>query len=68
MFVIVHGTEDGTVPYQVSVSFSRQLKAAGGEAHLLLIEGGGHGIQSDKTQNLGVQRVLEPLMRRILRP
>ena len=68
VFVIVHGTADGTVPFQVSMSFSDQLEAAGVETHLLLIEGGGHGVQSDQTQNLEVRRVLEPLMRQLLRP
>lgn len=42
-FLIVHGTEDGLVPFQQSVDFREALEKAGVEATLITVEGGGHG-------------------------
>ena len=47
-FLIVHGTEDigtkrGQVPMEQSTAFLEKLKAAGGDAQLLKLEGAPHG-------------------------
>lgn len=41
--LIVHGTEDGLVPFQQSVDFKKELNEAGVEATLVTVDGGGHG-------------------------
>jgi acetyl esterase/lipase len=43
-FLIVHGTNDKTVPLAQAESFYEALKKAGVDATLVKIEGGGHGI------------------------
>ena len=42
-FLIVHGTEDRTVPYEQSTTLEKKLEVAGVSAILLTVEGGGHG-------------------------
>jgi len=42
-FLIVHGTKDPVVPLRQSQAFSRALKEAGVDSHLVTIEGAGHG-------------------------
>jgi alpha-L-fucosidase 2 len=43
-FLLLHGNKDDRVPYEQSVNFLAQLKAAGVPAELITIEGGGHGM------------------------
>jgi acetyl esterase/lipase len=43
-FLVVHGTSDATVPYDQGVRFHAALKAAGVNATLITMQGGGHGI------------------------
>jgi acetyl esterase/lipase len=43
-FLLVHGTEDRTVPFQQAESLHAALSKAGVDSTLLKIEGGGHGI------------------------
>lgn len=43
-FLVVHGTDDATVPFDQGVRFHDALKKAGVDATLIRIEGGGHGI------------------------
>lgn len=42
-FLLVHGTEDPTVPFQQSELFLEALRKAGVDATLVRVEGGGHG-------------------------
>ncbi len=42
-FLIVHGTDDLTVPFNQSERLEAGLRAAGVDATLIRIEGGGHG-------------------------
>ena len=42
-FLIAHGSADGTVPVGSATSFAELLEAAGGEAHLVIVEGVDHG-------------------------
>lgn len=42
-FLIVHGNEDMTVPYNQSVRLRDALRKAGVEVALISVEGGGHG-------------------------
>ncbi|HVW07987.1 MAG TPA: alpha/beta hydrolase [Bryobacteraceae bacterium] len=44
-FLLIHGTEDGLVPFTQSQAMCSRLKAAGTSCELLPIEGGGHGIR-----------------------
>jgi acetyl esterase/lipase len=43
-FLVVHGTNDATVPFDQGLRFSEALKKGGVDAALIRIEGGGHGI------------------------
>jgi acetyl esterase/lipase len=43
-FLIVHGTDDGTVPFSQAELFYDKLKAAGVDVTFIKMEGGGHGI------------------------
>lgn len=47
-FLVVHGTDDATVPFDQGQRFYEALKAAGVDATLLKIEGGGHGIGGEE--------------------
>jgi len=42
-FLILHGSEDPTVPVEQSIAFDEALRAAGVESTLIVIEGAGHG-------------------------
>lgn len=42
-FLILHGTKDGTVPFQQSVDFHAALKKAGVDSTFVPVEGAGHG-------------------------
>jgi dipeptidyl aminopeptidase/acylaminoacyl peptidase len=42
--LIVHGTNDGTVPFAQAELFYEKLKQSGVDVTLVRIEGGGHGI------------------------
>lgn len=42
-FLLIHGSDDPTVPFDQSVRLDKALKAAGVPSTLLRIEGGGHG-------------------------
>lgn len=42
-FLIVHGTEDMTVPYNQSERLRDALREAGVEVAMISVEGGGHG-------------------------
>ncbi len=41
--LLLHGTQDETVPYEQSVRFCQAAQAAGGHAELFTAEGAGHG-------------------------
>jgi acetyl esterase/lipase len=43
-FLVVHGTNDATVPFDQGVRFSDALKKGGVDSTLIRMEGGGHGI------------------------
>ncbi len=43
--LMIHGTEDRTVPYSQSVSLKQALEQAGVYAELITIEGAGHGLK-----------------------
>jgi len=43
-FLIVHGTADGTVPFEQAETFHELLKEAGVDVTFVRIDGGGHGI------------------------
>ncbi len=42
-FLILHGTEDATVPFQQSVDFHDALQKAGVDSTFVHVKGGGHG-------------------------
>ena len=42
-FLIMHGTEDPTVPFQQSVILAEAMEKAGVEVEFVPIEGAGHG-------------------------
>jgi len=41
--LLLHGTDDGTVPYEQSVRFCEAVREAGGHAELFTAEGASHG-------------------------
>jgi acetyl esterase len=43
-FLLVHGDQDPTVPYEQSVRFQQQLKSQGGQCDLITVRGGVHGM------------------------
>ncbi len=62
-FLIVHGTEDvgtkrGQVPMEQSTAFLERLKAAGGDARLVKLEGAPHGFSHSGAGNAHAQAML----------
>ena len=59
--VLVHGTRDEDVPYALSVSYAQAARAAGDEAVLVTLEGGGHFdvIEPDSRYWPQVQQAIE---------
>jgi acetyl esterase/lipase len=51
-FLLIHGTEDQSIPPQQSLDFADQLEAAGGDVELLLIEGANHGQIKGSVQSI----------------
>lgn len=47
-FLLVHGTADGTVPFEQAEMFEEALRKAGVDVTLVKIIGGGHGIGGDE--------------------
>jgi alpha-L-fucosidase 2 len=43
-FLLIHGTQDTTVPYSQSVAMCDRMKAAGAAGELFPVEGGAHGM------------------------
>ena len=43
-FLIMHGTEDGTVPVEQSIAFDAALRSAGVDSTLITVDGAGHGL------------------------
>lgn len=43
-FLLIHGTQDRTVPYKQSVMMRDRMKQAGAACELFTVEGGGHGM------------------------
>ena len=58
-FLIMQGTEDPTVPAEQSIRFYEALKAAGVEAQLCLVPGGGHGFDTNESYATLTEFVLE---------
>ncbi|HVY93888.1 MAG TPA: prolyl oligopeptidase family serine peptidase, partial [Bryobacteraceae bacterium] len=44
-FLLIHGTQDGLVPFAQSQAMCARLKATGNSCELFPIPGGGHGIR-----------------------
>ncbi len=65
IFFIAHGTNDTTVPIEVSESFNAKLQAAGVETHFVSVESGDHDMLTSQTENLIVRHSLEPLLKRV---
>jgi acetyl esterase/lipase len=47
-FLIMHGSEDPTVPVEQSIAFDETLRAAGIDSTLIVVEGAGHGLPRTK--------------------
>ena len=62
-FLLVHGTADKLVPFQQATTFSEALKAAGVDATLITIEGGGHGSPGGSQHRPAVQAFFEKHLR-----
>ena len=64
--VLVHGTADVPVPYEISSRYHAAARAAGDDATLTTLDGGGHFEVVDPTSPVwpsvleAVQRVLAP--------
>jgi acetyl esterase/lipase len=54
-FLFIHGAEDRVVPVAHSRELAEKLRAAGGSARVLELEGEGHGLRGDKLFNSLVQ-------------
>jgi acetyl esterase len=44
-FLLMHGTADGIVPIEQSTAMRDRLRAAGADAEMVAIQGGGHGMR-----------------------
>ena len=55
--LVIHGSDDGTLPAEQARGFHRALVAAGGESRFVLVEGGDH----EMTNAFAYRRVLEEL-------
>lgn len=51
----IHGDADQVVPFDQSVRLTRALKAAGDDAELIAVPGGGHGFQPEEMAKLWPQ-------------
>lgn len=49
-FLIMHGSEDATVPVEQSIAFDQALHAAGVDSMLLIIDGAGHGFPRSESK------------------
>jgi acetyl esterase/lipase len=63
-FLIVHGTHDvgtskGEVPIEQSIEFAERLRAAGGVATLLKLEGAGHGFSHNGSNQYAQQTLIQ---------
>jgi alpha-L-fucosidase 2 len=43
-YLLIHGTKDATVSYDLSVEMCDKMRAAGNRCELFTVEGAGHGI------------------------
>lgn len=62
-FLIMHGSDDGTVPVEQSIAFDAALRAAGVDSTLLVVEGAGHSLPRAESVHVKVwfdSRFLEP--------
>ncbi|WP_158545359.1 alpha/beta fold hydrolase [Bremerella cremea] len=60
-FLILHGTDDRTVPYQQSVDFHEALKKAGVDSTFVPVEGAGHGFAGQEV-NQRVEAFLDKIL------
>jgi len=51
----IHGDADPVVPYQQSVNFTKELKAAGDDSELITVRNGKHGFTPDEMSKLWPQ-------------
>lgn len=63
IFVIVHGTNDFTVPIAVSESFESKLDLACVETYFVRVKGGGHGFSHNEITT--IRYTLEPLLKQV---
>jgi len=54
--LMIHGTEDRTVPYSQSVALKESLEEAGVAVELITIEGAGHGLRGGNPEELHAAR------------
>jgi acetyl esterase/lipase len=59
-FLLIHGDEDPVVPFELSVQMHAALEAAGVEASLLRVPGGGHGARFESVEIDGRRVRREP--------
>ena len=62
-FLIAHGDADRIVPVGIATSFAEQLEAAGGEPHLVIMEGVDHGEplpDANEVRLMLIARLLRP--------
>jgi len=66
--LLVHGTEDQTVPYSQATILYRRLQQAGVLVELITIEGGGHGLKGGDRQEIEMAdtRVHEFMLKHLL--
>lgn len=43
-YLLIHGDQDPTVPYEQSIAFQKKMKALGNVCDLITVPGGGHGM------------------------
>jgi alpha-L-fucosidase 2 len=69
-FLLVHGTADTVVPFDQSERMLKALKAAGNQAELITVKGGGHGLRGwERSNELASYRrsMIEWLQRTLVR-
>jgi dipeptidyl aminopeptidase/acylaminoacyl peptidase len=60
--VLIHGTDDGNVPYEISSAYHQAAIAAGDKAELVTLEGAGHFEVIDP-QSAEWKKVVEAVLR-----
>ncbi len=64
--LLIHGTEDASVPYSQSVTFQAKLKELGTPCELITIPGGEHRLRDWKNLQPGYEQKMAQWLNQVL--